>query len=94
MKLVKCINERTKYFGQITVGSRYYTDEKSICKGSDGDEYATFYTFHIPSEKYKLGKFKTTHFEIEHSCTQCIYASCPKDCKRICMVVAGNEKFV
>ena len=32
---------------------------------SDGDEYAIFYTYHIPSEKYKLGQFKTSHFEIE-----------------------------
>ena len=65
MKLVKCVNERTTYPGQITVGSRYYMDEDSIWKDSDGDEYATFYTYHIPSEKYKLGQFKTSHFEIE-----------------------------
>ena len=65
MKLVKCVNERTTYPGRITVGSRYYMDENSIWKDSDGDEYATFYTYHIPSEKYKLGQFKTSHFERE-----------------------------
>lgn len=64
MKLVKCVNERTTYPGQIKVDSRYYMDEDSIWKDSDGDEYATFYTYHIPSEKYKLGQFKTSHFEL------------------------------
>jgi len=32
MKLVKCVNERTTYPGQITIGSRYYMDEDSIWK--------------------------------------------------------------
>lgn len=63
MKLVKYVNERTTYPGQITVGSRYYMDEDSIWKDSDGDEYATFYTYHIPIEKYKLGQFNISHFE-------------------------------
>lgn len=65
MKMVKCINERTTYPGQITVGSRYWMDECSIWTDLDGDEYATFYTYHIPSETYKLGQFKTSHFKIE-----------------------------
>lgn len=94
MKLVRCIEEKTKFPGQISMGTRYWMDEDSIWKDSDGDEYATVYIYHIPSEKYKLGQFKTSHFEIEHSCKQCIYSSYPENCKRICMMVAGKEKLV
>lgn len=94
MKLVKCIEERANFPGQISKGSRYWIDESSVWKDSDGDEYATLYTFHQANEKYKLGQFKTSHFEVEHSCTECIYSSYPKDCKRICMVVAGKEELM
>lgn len=93
MKLVKCIEERMNFPGQITKGSRYWMDERSIWKDSDNDEYATFYSFHLPDEKYKLGQFKTSHFEVEHNCTGCIYSSYPKDCKIICMVIAKKEKL-
>lgn len=65
MKQVKCINERTKFHGQITVGSRYWMDEDSVWKDYNGDEYAMFYTYHRPEEKYKLGQFKVSHFVIE-----------------------------
>ncbi len=93
MKLVKCINERTTYPGQLSIGARYWMDEDSVWKDEDGDEYAVFYTFHIPNAKYKLGQFKTSHFEIEHNCVQCIYSTYPKDCKKICIIVEGKEKF-
>lgn len=93
MKLVRCIEERKDFPGQISIGTRYWMNENSVWKDSDGDEYATFYTFHLPEEKYKIGQFKTSHFEVEHSCTQCIYSSYSEDCKRICMVVAGKEKL-
>lgn len=66
-------------------------DEGSIWKDSDENEYAKFYTLHILDEKYKLGQFKTSHFEVEHDCTQCIYSTYPKECKKICMVLAGKE---
>lgn len=94
MKLVKCIEEREDFPGQINKGSRYWMDESSIWKDCDGDEYAIFYTFHLPNEKYRLGQFKTSHFEIEHDCRECIYSSYPKNCKRICMVVDGKENLV
>lgn len=45
MKLVKCINERTTYPGQLSIGARYWMDEDSVWKDEDGDEYAVFYTF-------------------------------------------------
>lgn len=93
MKLVKCIEERVG-FSKIKKGLKYWMNESSIWKDGDGDEYATFYSFHIPNETYKIGQFKTSHFELEHDCTECIYSSYPKDCKRICMVVAGKEELV
>lgn len=88
MKLVKCIEERANFPGQISKGSRYWIDESSVWKDSDGDEYATFYDFHLLDEKYRLGQFKTSHFKIEHCCTTCIYSKYPKDCKQTCMVLA------
>ncbi len=96
MKLVKCINERTIYPGQLSVGTRYWMDEDSVWRDSDGDEYAIFYTFHIPDPKYKIGQFKTSHFEIENlkDCNQCVYSTCPKDCRKICMVVEEKEKLI
>ena len=93
MKLVKCIEERANFPEQLTKDQRYWMDENSAWTDSDGDEYATFYTFHLPNEKYILGQFKTSHFEVEHGCTSCIYSTYPKDCKRICMVIAGKEEL-
>jgi hypothetical protein len=40
-------------------------DEDSVWKDYNGDEYAMFYTYHRPEEKYKLGQFKVSHFVIE-----------------------------
>lgn len=64
MKQVKCINERTTFPGQLKIGATYWIDEDSVWKDVDGDEYATYYTYHRPEWKYKLGQFKTSHFKL------------------------------
>lgn len=90
MRLVKCIEERKDFLDQLCVGSRYWMDESSIWKDSDGDKYATFYTYHVPEDKYKVGQFKIAHFEVAHDCASCIYATYPGDCKQTCMVVVDR----
>lgn len=91
MKIVKCINERLTHPGQIMIGNQYWMDENSIWKDSDGNEYAAFYSSHIPIEMYKIGYLKTSHFEILHDCTQCIYNTYHGECKGLCMILKGEH---
>lgn len=61
MKLVKCIEERANFPGQISKGSRYWIDESSVWKDSDGDEYAQVYL--DEDKQHWVGNMLTSHFE-------------------------------
>lgn len=61
MRLVRCITERKGIPGQITVGKKYWIDDSTLWKDSDGDEYAEVYT--DEKKGHKVGNLLTSHFE-------------------------------
>lgn len=60
MRLVRCITGR-EYTPELTVGKKYWIDESSLWKDSDGDEYAEIYT--DEKKSHKVGNLLTSHFE-------------------------------
>lgn len=61
MKLVRCIEERKDFPGQISIGTRYWMNENSVWKDSDGDEYAQVYL--DEDKQHWVGNMLTSHFE-------------------------------
>lgn len=92
MKLVKCIEEIIN-FPFVIKGEKYWMDVSNFWD-MNREKYALFYISHLPEDRYILGRFKISHFEVEHDCTGCIYSLYSKDCKRICVVVTGQEQLI
>lgn len=61
MRLVRCISERKSMPGQLIVGKKYWIDDSTAWKDSDGDEYAQVYL--DEAKENRVGKMLTTHFE-------------------------------
>lgn len=61
MRLVRCISERKSMPDQLVVGKKYWIDESTAWKDSDGDEYAQVYL--DEDKQYRVGDMLTSHFE-------------------------------
>ena len=61
MRLVRCISERKTMPGQLVVGKKYWIDDSTAWKDSDGDEYAQVYL--DEAKENRVGDMLTNHFE-------------------------------
>lgn len=61
MRLVRCISERKTMPGQLVVGKKYWIDDSTAWKDSDGDEYAQVYL--DEAKENRVGDMLTSHFE-------------------------------
>lgn len=61
MRLVRCVSERKKMPGQIVVGKKYWIDDCTTWKDSDGDKYAQVYL--DEDKQHRVGDMLTSHFE-------------------------------
>lgn len=61
MRLVRCISERKSMPGQLIVGKKYWIDDSTTWKDSDGDEYAQVYL--DEKKENMVGHMSTNHFE-------------------------------
>ncbi len=61
MRLVRCISERKTMPGQLIVGKKYWIDDSTAWKDSDGDEYAQIYL--DEAKEHRVGDMLTSHFK-------------------------------
>lgn len=61
MRLVRCISERKTMPQQLVLGKKYWIDDSTTWKDSDGDEYAQVYL--DESKENLIGDMCTSHFE-------------------------------
>lgn len=61
MRLVRCISERMTMPEQIVVGKKYWIDDSTVWKDSDGNEYAQVYL--DEAKEHIVGNMLTSHFK-------------------------------